>query len=143
MNRYIVKQITMSTDPIDYVVDGVIRPSSESELPNLCGWEGAEQRSPKWAAKLALMHGDVENFKKKYLALYNDKYEVEANDLDEVYRITNLWDEPDAVHTFEPGHSTSVGDLIEDTQDGSIYLVAGFGFKQVQGPRVQVQFTAA
>ena len=129
MNRYIVKQIAFDKE--------------ERELPNLCGWAGAEQRSAKWAAKLALMHGDAEDFKKKYLALYNDKYEVEASDLDDVYRITNLWDSPDSVHTFEPGHSTSVGDLIEDTQDGSIYLVAGFGFKQVVAPRVAVNFEVA
>ena len=128
MNRYIVKQITF---------DAV-----ERELPNQYGWGGAEQRSPKWAAKLDLMHGDDQDFKQSYLALYNDKYEVEADNLDEVFRITNLWDQPDAVHTYEPGHSTSVGDLIEDTQDGSIYLVAGFGFKQVVAPRVAVNFVA-
>lgn len=129
MNRYIVKQIAFNDE--------------ERELPNLCGWCGAEQRSPKWAAKLALMHGDDTAFKKKYLAYYNDKYEVEAVNLDRVFQITNLWDEPDAVFTLEPGHSTSVGDLIEDTQDGSIYLVCAFGFKLVVAPRVAVNFEVA
>ena len=131
MNRYIVKQITMSTD-------------EERELPNVYGWDGAIARSKKWEAKMNLMHcDDSTEFANAYFALYNDKFEVEATDLEHVFKITNLWDEPDAVHTFEPGHSTSVGDLIEDTHDGSIYLVCAFGFKQVRWPRVQVQFTAA
>tara|TARA_R100000951_G_scaffold115571_3_gene124103 strand:+ start:1431 stop:1868 length:438 start_codon:yes stop_codon:yes gene_type:complete len=142
MNRYIVKQISMSEEPVDYVVDGVIRPSCEADLPNLFGWDGAIARSKKWEAKMNLMHCDDETmFKGAYLALYNDKYEVEALNLDHVFQITNLWDCPDQVHTFEVGHSTSVGDLIEDTQTGAIYLVAGFGFKQVVAPRESVQFT--
>ena len=142
MNRYIVKQITMSEESVDYVVDGVIRPSCEADLPNLFGWDGAIARSKKWEAKMNLMHCDDESmFQGAYIGLYNDKYEVEALNLDHVFQITNLWDEPDAVHTFEPGHSTSVGDLIEDTQTGAIYLVAAFGFKQVVAPRESVQFT--
>ena len=142
MNRYIVKQITMSEEKVDYVVDGVTRPSCEADLPNLFGWDGAIARSKKWEAKMNLMHSaDESMFHTSYLALYNDKYEVEALNLDHVFQITNLWDQPDAVFTFEPGHSTSVGDLIEDTQDGSIYLVAAFGFKQVVAPRESVQFT--
>ena len=130
MNRYIVKQITFNEE--------------EQEYPNLYGWDGATSRSKKWAAKMDLMHsGDDTEFKESYLALYNDKYEVEADSLDQVFRITNLWDAPDAVHTFEPGHSTPVGDLIEDTQDGAIYLVAAFGFKQVVAPRTPCHFQAA
>ena len=142
MNRFIVKQIAMSEDPVDYVVDGVTRPSCEADLPNLFGWDGAIARSKKWEAKMNLMHCDDETmFQGAYLALYNDVFEVEALDLDHVFQITNLWNNPDAVHSFEPGHSTSVGDLIEDLQDGSIHLVCGFGFKQVVAPREPVQFT--
>jgi hypothetical protein len=142
MNRYIVKQITMSEDRVAYDVDGKTTHSSESDLPNLFGWDGAIARSKKWEAKMNLMHCDDETmFQGAYLALYNDKYEVEALNLDHVFQITNLWDCPDQVFTFEPGHSTSVGDLIEDTQTGAIYLVAAFGFKQVVAPRESVQFT--
>ena len=132
MNRYIVKQITFNKE--------------EQEYPNLYGWDGATSRSKKWFAKMELMHGNVgESFKANpaFIALFNDKYEVEARDLNHVFEITNLWETPDAVHTFEPGHSTSVGDLIEDTQTGQIFIVAKFGFTEVVPARTPCNFEVA
>ena len=75
----------MSEEKVDYVVDGVTRPSCEADLPNLFGWDGAIARSKKWEAKMNLMHSaDESMFHTSYLALYNDKYEVEALNLDHV-----------------------------------------------------------
>lgn len=65
--------------------------------------------------------------------LYNPVARVEAVDLEDVFRITNLWNNPDAVRRFMPMHSTSVGDIIETHTDGHRYfMVAGTGFKEVE-----------
>ena len=56
---------------------------------------------------------------------------VVADSLDDVFRITNLWEEDESVKRFRTGHSTSVGDLIEDTSTGKIHMVDSFGFQEV------------
>lgn len=106
----------------------------EREYPNKFGWDGAVARSEKWRARMDYMHFQADRgdtFNKDDIELYNDKYLVQAKDLDEVFHITNLWNAPDMVHTYEPGHSTSVGDLIVDNESGDTYIVAGFGFDKV------------
>ena len=65
------------------------------------------------------------------LACYEDKYLVQAQDMDDVFTITNLWNAPDQVHTYSPGHSTSVGDIIVDNESGEQFMVADFGFNKL------------
>ena len=120
MEYFTVKQISFNKE--------------EGDLPNVYGWDGAIERSPKWKAKMAYMHfqadeGDV--FNKDDLALYNDKYLVQAENLDDVFRLTNLWDDEDRIHRYEVGHSTSVGDIIENNRTGEQYIVSGWGFDKV------------
>ena len=116
----------------NYIVKQIVVPKAEEEYPNLYGWGGAEEKSPAWKAKLAYMHGLRRNeFDSADLALYEDTYDVQAKSLDDVFRITNLWEDPDAVHSFRVGHSTSVGDIILDKSDNKMYMVDSYGFKEV------------
>ena len=116
----------------NYIVKQIVVPESEKEYPNLYGWGGAEEKSPAWKAKLNYMHGLRKNeFDSADLALYEDTYEVQAVSLDHVFEITNLWNDPDAVHSFRSGHSTSVGDIIVDTITEKMFMVDSFGFKEV------------
>lgn len=116
----------------NYIVKQIVVPESEKEYPNLYGWGGAEEKSPAWKAKLNYMHGLKRNeFDSSDLALYEDTYDVQAESLEDVFRITNLWEDPDAVHSFRVGHSTSVGDIILDKTDNKMYMVDSFGFKEV------------
>jgi hypothetical protein len=106
----------------------------ESEYPNEFGWDGAVARSEKWRAKMDYMHfqadeGDV--FKQEDIDLYNDTFLVQAESLDHVFHLTNMWNDMDKVHMYEQGHSTSVGDLIVDNATGDTFIVAGFGFDKV------------
>tara|TARA_B100001057_G_scaffold271412_1_gene271672 strand:- start:48330 stop:48713 length:384 start_codon:yes stop_codon:yes gene_type:complete len=124
MENYIVKQIKI--------------PEAEEEYPNLYGWNGAEEKSPAWKAKLESMHFRQEDkFDINNLPYYQDCYEVQAQCLDSVFRITNLWDEPDAVFTIQVGHSTSVGDIIVEKSTGDHYMVCNFGFKLLGVTEVQ------
>lgn len=116
----------------NYIVKQVVIPESEKEYPNLYNWDGAVAKSGAWKARMDCMHFgqedtfDIENFK-----FFQDVFEVQAHNLDHVFKITNLWDEPDAVFTFQPGHSTSVGDIIVEKDTGDHYMVCDFGFKKL------------
>lgn len=121
MKYYTVKQIKFNQE--------------EKNLPNELGWDGAAKASPAWEAHLANMRAssfkDEFTFDPKHLNVYHDCFLVQAEDMEDVFRITNLWDQPDAVHTYTPGHSTSVGDIIQDNESGDQYIVCDFGFKKV------------
>ena len=106
----------------------------EGELPNQYGWDGAIARSEKWRAKMDYSHFQADRgdqFNKDDIELYNDKYLVQADDLDEVFHLTNLWHDDSKIHRYERGHSTSVGDLIVDNSTGETFIVSGYGFDKV------------
>lgn len=114
----------------NYIVKQVKIPEAEKDYPNLYNWNGAVKKSSAWAAKMDMMHfSHDDEFNIKHLKQYKDCYEVQASDLEDVFRITNLWDDPDAVFTINPGHSTSVGDIIVDKSTGDHFVVCDFGFK--------------
>ena len=121
MNYYTVKQVAI--------------PESEQEFPNDYGWDGAIERSVRWKTKMDLMMVDYQDepmtLSKEQLDCFQDNFLVQAESLDHVFKITNLWDEPDAVHTYTPGHSTSVGDIIVDNATGEQFVVADFGFNKI------------
>ena len=121
MNYYTVKQVAI--------------PESEQELPNDYGWNGAIERSVRWKTKMDMQMVDYQDdpmtLSKEQLDCYQDKFLVQAESLDHVFKITYLWDEPDAVHTYSPGHSTSVGDIIVDNATGEEFVVADFGFNKI------------
>ena len=117
MSKYIVKQVAI--------------PISERELPNQKGWDGAIAESDHWRVKMDYMNGLRKGFKSEDLEYFTDTYVVEANGLEDVFKITNLWEQEELVQRLRRGHSTSVGDLVEDTTTGKIHMVDGFGFKEV------------
>lgn len=109
-----------------FTVKQIKIPASEKDYPNQYGWSGAEEKSPAWKAKMQTMFiKDSFEFDPAALEFYKDTYLVQASDLEHVFKITNLWDEPDAVH------STSVGDIVMDNETGEQFMVANFGFKKV------------
>jgi len=115
-----------------YIVKQVAIPKEEQELPNQKGWDGAIAESNHWRVKMDYMHGfKDEGFKSEDLKYFTDTYEVIADCLESVFRITNMWDDEGPVTRFRMGHSTSVGDLIEDTSTGKIHMVDSFGFQEV------------
>jgi len=57
---------------------------------------------------------------------------VSAENLDEVFFITNFWNQPEKVHKFKEMHSLSVGDVIFDNQTKKYHIVARYGFIEVE-----------
>jgi hypothetical protein len=63
---------------------------------------------------------------------YNPVATVEAETLEHVYKIMNLWSDEDEarVTRLAPLHSLSVGDVVADA-DGKLHSVERFGFEEV------------
>jgi len=90
--------------------------------------------NPAYAKKLAA--GEVGKIRSGSIASVESKWKhyvhvatVDTDDLDETFRLTNLWDDEDRVEKKAPMHSTSVGDVLK-TSDGTYHLVDNVGFTQ-------------
>lgn len=86
-------------------------------------------------------HGDHEKFKSKISAqfeewdkvdfeFYDHVANIEANDLEHVFMISNSGQDESKIERLERMHSLSVGDIVM-TEDGSCYGVEGYGFKEL------------
>ena len=58
---------------------------------------------------------------------------VETDDLEDAFKIMNLWEEPEKVERITDRiRSLSVGDIIK--KDGRFYMVDSFGFGEIPTP---------
>jgi hypothetical protein len=87
------------------------------------GW-GASEKTMAFQDKGV---GDIDLT--KWFHAYDHVATVDSADLEEVFRLTNLWEKPELVQKHSPMCSVSVGDVLE--MDGQFYLVADFGFETV------------
>ena len=120
MKSYTVKQIAFNKE--------------EDNMPNELGWDGAIAKSPKWKAYMdySRFHHEDSSFNPEDIQFYHDKFLVQAESLDHVFHLTNIWNDLEKVHIYEQGHSTSVGDIIIDNETNQHYIVAGFGFNEIK-----------
>jgi hypothetical protein len=70
----------------------------------------------------------------KEIAEISDEYRMVAlingKTLDDVFTIGNIGPES-SIERVEPMHSVSVGDIIQDVIDGKTYVVAKYGFEEI------------
>jgi hypothetical protein len=83
---------------------------------------------PTVAAKTRMMMG-AGKWNEEYASMYKATYEVDTDNLDEAFEITNLWNEDYKVTRLRRGSSSSVGDIF--VKDGNCYIVDNFGFANV------------
>jgi hypothetical protein len=102
---------------IELTDDDIIRANAQ-------GFDAA----PSVAAKSRMMLG-ARKWKEEYTPLYKATYEVDTNDLDEAYMLTNLWEDMSVITRLRRGSSSSVGDIF--VKDGDCYIVDTFGFMNV------------
>jgi hypothetical protein len=95
----------------------------DKDLLNEKGW-GASDRTLAYADK-GIGNIDLN----QWFHAYDHVATVDATDLDEVFRLTNLWEKPELVQKHAQMTSVSVGDVLE--MDGQFYLVANFGFEPI------------
>lgn len=76
---------------------------------------------------------NADRYKSEDFKFFNPVARVEADNMDHVFELTNLWNDLDRVRKYMPMHSLSVGDIIEThTDKHEYYIVADFGFDKVE-----------
>tara|TARA_R100000995_G_C3421158_1_gene93993 strand:- start:163 stop:522 length:360 start_codon:yes stop_codon:yes gene_type:complete len=89
------------------------------------------EHARKFAAKVAreIRDGSKANVEPAQ-PYYKHVATVDADDLDEAFELTNLWNDEDRVERKARMHSTSIGDVLK-TPDGIYHMVDRVGFKPV------------
>lgn len=82
-------------------------------------------------AKCKLMFGS-KDFTPDMLQYFVPVYEVETDDLEVAFELTNLWNNGHLIRALPGtrGHSSSVGDIF--SKDGRFYMVDNFGFEELR-----------
>ena len=119
MTKYVVSQIQMTEEIVD-LVNNTPYPEAkpaiyEAYRDALMGWDFIQA------------NGSVQST----LDYYTQVMEVEAESLDHVFHLTNVWNDESKVERLGRCRSTSVGDLILDTETDNLYMVDTFGFRNV------------
>ena len=70
-------------------------------------------------------------FKAENFQYYTHVANVHTNDMEDAFRVMNLWEQPELVDRLGPCSSMSVGDILE-LEDGSLHRVASFGFTALE-----------
>ena len=84
--------------------------------------------------KYTMMMG-AKHWQPEFAQVYIAAYEVAADDLEEAFELTNLWNDMNKINFLaDPGPSSSVGDLF--VYDDQCFIVDNFGFTQVPNPFV-------
>lgn len=85
---------------------------------------------PAQRAKLLVMFG-ADNFRTEDLQYYTETMQVDTDDLEEAFELTNLWNSENRVTRIgDVQSSTSVGDIFG--KDGRYYMVDSFGFQELR-----------
>jgi hypothetical protein len=85
--------------------------------------------NPKAHAKNRMSLGAYEWNHDEYPKYYEATYQVDTNDLDEAFELTNLWNEDRKVTRLRRGYSSSVGDIF--VKDDNCFIVDNFGFVEI------------
>jgi hypothetical protein len=118
MTKYVVSQIVLTDEIVDEVNNAPYdaKPAVFEAYRNaMMGWDFIQE------------HGSVQSTLDYYTPVMN----VEAESLDHVYHLTNVWNDESKIERLSPCRSTSVGDLILDTETDNLYMVDGYGFRNV------------
>jgi hypothetical protein len=102
---------------------------SVSERVNTLGHNGTAAQYPEYAARMETSFKGSLGYLPEYSVYYVPVCEIDAVDLDDVFKIGNIGPEA-SIMRLAPMHSVSVGDIIENTA-GTQYMVDSFGFKEL------------
>lgn len=108
-------QINLSDEEIDAVNAGNFVPAYNARRDAGMGYKFVESKGVLEAA----------------LGFYEPTMVVDANDLEELFELTNLWAQPSRVDRIVPSHSTSVGDIAV-TDEGKVFFCDNFGWQEVE-----------
>lgn len=89
----------------------------------------AGQAVPSIEAKRKLMFG-ADKFQTEMFQYFSETMQVDTDDLEEAFALTNLWDQPDRVARIGYAQSSaSVGDIFQ--KGDRYFMVDTFGFQEL------------
>lgn len=105
----------------------IILTEAQRDAINKHGWDEVDAGK----AKMNVMNKGFEGWNPTYQQYYKLAYQIESNDLDEIFELTNLHHNQVAVERCnDKASSTSVGDIIE--LDGTkMWMVDPLGFTRM------------
>ncbi len=71
------------------------------------------------------------SFKAENFQYYTHVANVDTNDMEEAFKLMNLWERPESIEKLGRCSSMSVGDILE-MEDGTKFRCASFGFAQLE-----------
>lgn len=85
-----------------------------------------------------LLLSGSKNFTEDMLEYFTPVYEVDVDELEAAFEITNMWVDKQIVRVIPDteGRSSSVGDIFE--KEGKLYMVDSFGFGELNINKEQV-----
>ena len=96
---------------------------------NALGREKAMETIPAYEAYMETMFFGAQNWKESYRAHYSKVCEIDCNDLEDAFRISNTYQEDKITMIADRMRSLSVGDIC--VENGAAYLVDRCGFERV------------
>lgn len=105
--------------------------NEEVDFINKNGW-GIAESNPKIKAYLdKTFPSDFTNDNLKYFKIVA---EVDSNDLEEIFNLMNMWDDPTKVVKLGECYSLSVGDIVEI--NNKYYLCDTCGWKELENVEI-------
>tara|TARA_R110001606_G_scaffold19560_2_gene71517 strand:+ start:734 stop:1114 length:381 start_codon:yes stop_codon:yes gene_type:complete len=100
---------------------------TQRDAINKLGWDQVDAGK----AKMNVMNEGFKGWLPHYQQYYKLAYELKSDDLDEIFKLTNVWNDPERVEKCnDRATSTSVGDIIE--LDGTkMWMVDPLGFTRM------------
>ena len=93
--------------------------------------DAANRRESTPKIEAYFSRGVRSNFNPEDMQYYTHVANVDADDLEDAFRLMNLWeDESKIERVFDQVSSMSVGDILE--HDGKYYICATCGFKNIE-----------
>lgn len=112
-----------------YFIHQIHLTDAEMKVLNTVGWDTAIAAVPRIRAYADRL--EVRNTRAHWAnGAYGVVAKIEAKDLDDVFRIGNIGPE-DQIERFGRMSSISVGDIIENAENGAVYVVAPLGFESI------------
>jgi len=120
MAEFTVFQIEVTRKDHDYI--------------NSTGWAGLKHDGMEhFRVKQDLSFDGSSAWHPDHFTHFSPALGVEADSLDEVFELTNLWNDESRVSRIrERAHSTSVGDIICNIETGEYFMVNNFGFEKIE-----------
>lgn len=108
---------------------------------NRIGWDEAADKFSSVRTHLEMtFHASAEKFQPEMSSDYELVAQIEAEGLEDVFRISNLGNQEESVTRFAPMHSLSVGDVVEDTSNGGFWLCCDYGFEEISAKFRKTEF---